>query len=483
MPARRRGRPPNKPIEVNHGDGIDINSKDFAIARNELYNRIIPGALIIPPEQARALMNVAKLNDVQFEILYNEYVNKQLEVNEQIPERPPNYAAQSITNNGNSMRYEIQNYVQLRPTDQLLSLEQFNNVANRWKTNDFDTKTLDEWYEEYKELFYNNPGTTTNVNVTGNPQMIAFRSKNKQKALQNEDKTRPVTDNKVPIKFNLKENKAKYQLHKTALPNTFLIDIMYCDKLLYLIAINVNTRYLFAELLNNKVGRNGYANGNLRTTDSVLRALDKMIEKGMKVKYLFGDGEKAFSSVNKEEIQRKYGITFQSVPRIYMGIYPSFMVKQNLRRKTDPMHNSLGIIDRVIRTIRDMAYNIKADVITPEIMNELVDQYNRAPHRTLSELAGFSVSPTDVENDSDLESFIIRRIIQNNYNVKSQPGYQLDAGQKVNVFNEKDTLMKRRTIVQPGEYTVTGYDNGVYQIQGEGLVQNIPRYKLRPKKE
>ena len=59
------------------------------------------------------------------------------------------------------------------------------------------------------------------------------------------------------------------------------------------------------------------------------------------------------------------------------------------RQKKDPMHSSLGIIDRVIRTLRDMAYNIKADVITPEIMEELVSQYNNAPHKTLLKLAGY----------------------------------------------------------------------------------------------
>ena len=482
MPARgRRGRPPNKTIEINHDK--PASPKIVEKAEEELNNKIYNNNSKLTREQARILAPVAKVNDVQFDILYDKYSRDYDIVKGTIPNPQPNYAAQSVTQNGSSMHYEISHYVQLRPDQPLLSLEQFANVIRDFKTYDYDTKTLDEWYQEYKDKFYDNPGTTTKYNTTGNPQMIAFRTKNKQEALQNEDKTRPVTDNHILTKFPLKENKAKYQLHKAAKPNTFLIDIMYCDRLLYLIAINVNTRYLYAEILNHKVGENGYANNNLRTTDSVLKALDKMIEKGMDAKYLFGDGEKAFNSVNKDDIRQRYGITFESVPRILMGNYPQFMVKQRKKMKYDPMHNSLGIIDRIIRTLRDMAYNIKVDVITPEIMNELVDQYNRAPHRTLSELAGFAVSPTDVENDSDLESFIIRRIVQNNYNVKSQPGYQLKDGQKVHVFNEKDTLMKRRTIVQPGDYTIKSYNKGVYQVEGEGIIQDIPRYKLLPKKD
>ena len=480
MPAKRGRKPKNQPV-INHDK--PATQKQCELAEETLNKKIYSNQHKLSREEARKLSQVAKLNDNQFDIIYENYSITYDTVNQSIPEPIPNYAQQSVTINGNDMEYEINNFVRQRINQPLLSIEQFQNVIRNWKTNNFETKTLDEWYEIYKQMFYENPGTTNNYETSGNLNMIAFRTKRKQKALQNKDKTRPVTDNKVPTKFLLNENKQQYQLHKSSRPRTFLIDIMYCDKLLYLIAINVNTRYLYAELLNHKVGANGYANGNLRSTGSVLNALDKMIEKGMKVKYLFGDGEKAFSSVNKEEIQQRYGIEFQSASRIYMGIYPSFMKKQNLKRKTDPMHNSLGIIDRVIRTLRDMAYNIKVDVITPDIMEELVKQYNNAPHRTLSELAGYSVSPKDVETNFDLEKFIVRRIMQNNYNVKSQPNYYLKPGTKVNVYNEKDTLMKRRTIVQPGEYVVNNYKDGVYEIKGEGLTQYIPRYKLRPKKD
>ena len=43
--------------------------------------------------------------------------------------------------------------------------------------------------------------------------------------------------------------------------------------------------------------------------------------------------------------------------------------------------------------------------------------------------------------------------------------------------------MKRRTIVQPGDYTIKSYNKGVYQVEGEGIIQDIPRYKLLPKKD
>ena len=258
---------------------------------------------------------------------------------------------------------------------------------------------------------------------------------------------------------------------------------MYCDQLLYIIAININTRYLYAELLNYRVGQNAYSHRSLRSKQSVLKAFKKMQDRGLKANYLSGDAEKAFLSLaNDEEIKEVAGIKWIPVKRLLMGHYPYFMPNMRKRQKKDPMHNSLGIIDRVIRTLRDMAYNIKVDVITPDVMNELVKQYNNAPHRTLSQLAGYSVSPIDVQKNKNLEKFIVRRICQNNYNVKNQPGFELQPNQEVYVYNEKDTLMKRRSITQPGNYVITGFEDGYYKIEGdEDSPQFIPRYKLLPK--
>jgi hypothetical protein len=62
-------------------------------------------------------------------------------------------------------------------------------------------------------------------------------------------------------------------------------------------------------------------------------------------------------------------------------------------RGTEPNHTSLSIIDRMIRTIRDMAYNLGADVITTNNWDHVLDEYNHTPHDRLTELAGFDVSP------------------------------------------------------------------------------------------
>ncbi len=465
--------PPKRKNIINHGE--DCSEDLYIKAHDTLMNKIFTNKKPLTKEDARNLKDLAVLSDAQFETIYGLYLEAL-----KIPsyEEQPQYKG----TDKDSMHYKIYEFVKLRLFDDLLTIEQFNNVIKGWDTSDFDKKNLNEWYEIYKERFYENPGATIQYsNPSANTNMIAFKSKNKIDALQNEDKSRPITENDSLNKFPLKKNK-KYQLHKVASPNSYLIDIMYCDKLLYLIAININTRYLFAELLNQKVGENGFSHNQLRTTKSVSNAFKKMLDKGMQVNYLSGDAEKAFLSMTKNELEKDYGIKWVPVKRMLMGHYPSFMPKMRKRQKEDPMHSSLGIIDRVIRTLRDMAYNIKVDVITPDIMEELVNQYNNAPHRTLSELAGYSVSPNDVQKNSNLENFIIRRICQNNFNVKSKPGFKLEENQKVYVYNEKDSLMKRRAITQPGEYVVKEFVNGVYKIEGdEDSPQYIPRYKLLPK--
>ena len=162
-----------------------------------------------------------------------------------------------------------------------------------------------------------------------------------------------------------------------------------------------------------------------------------------------------------------------------MGVYPDFMSREQKQAKTDPMHGSLGILDRVIRTLRDMAYNMQVGIIKPGIMKELVNQYNNAPHKTLSKYAGMEVTPKMVQDDKELEEFIVRRICQQNYEIMHRPGFKLDEGTSVKVYNEKDSMMKRRSIIQPGRFTVKGFKNGLYQVaDANNKIQLIPRYKI-----
>ena len=140
------------------------------------------------------------------------------------------------------------------------------------------------------------------------------------------------------------------------------------------------------------------------------------------------------------------------------------MKEASKKVKSEPLHSSLGLIDRVIRTIRDMAYNMEVEIITPDVMAEILKQYNHAPHKTLSKYAGFDVSPYMAQTNPDLEEFIVRRISAENYRIQSQPSFKLKPGTKVKVYNENSAMMKRRSKIQPGEYYVEEFKDGLYTV-------------------
>lgn len=67
-------------------------------------------------------------------------------------------------------------------------------------------------------------------------------------------------------------------------------------------------------------------------------------------------------------------------------------------------------------------------------------------------------------------------------------GFKLEKGSLVKLYNEKDSLMKRRSTVQPGRHIINGFKNGLYEVKDEvidpstGAAKNkthfIPRYKI-----
>ena len=411
--------------------------------------------------------------------IYNEYEREWNRLHSDDP-KPPKV---------DTFMDKLNKYV-VEHADELLTLEQFTRLTASWNRG---RKSIDQWYETYKQKFFKQPGTTIQYEETPLTNFIGYRSKDKINALQLMKPERKSVDTSIKASFPLKYNIKHYQLHKVALKNTWIIDLMFCDKLTYLVAINVNTRYLYVELVNDTINENERPDGlrtmseftktNTKRTTSFIRALQRMIDKGMNVEHLTGDGESAFNSkLANESFYHPRNIDFKPVPRQFMGAYPKFMKKEQKSVKTDPLHGSLGLIDRVIRTIRDMAYNMKIGVITPNIMNEIVNQYNNAPHKGLSKWAGFKVTPQMVNDDDELEELIVRKITRANYHIMNQSSFKLNEGTNVKVYNETDKMMKRRSIIQPGKFTVIGFKNGLYQVKGtingKNTTQLLPRYRL-----
>ncbi len=179
------------------------------------------------------------------------------------------------------------------------------------------------------------------------------------------------------------------------------------------------------------------------------------------VKNLIGDSEKVFWSQGMLELYRRNNIQWRIV---------------NSKRDG---HRQMTILDRVVRTIRDMNfkvhYNETTNVddapfsISPREMNRLAEVYNHTWHRTLSEAIGERITPYDVHYNEALERKIIRNARVANYVNQMQPGYILEVGQKVLVKNDNpETFQKRRTPYIPGIWEISERTGNMYVLVPAG---------------
>ena len=154
---------------------------------------------------------------------------------------------------------------------------------------------------------------------------------------------------------------------------------MKTGPLYYLLAINVNTKYLFAEPTNYELEEKE-DEGIISVSNTVKNgiicadAMIRLITNGWNLKYIESDGESSFNSdYVKEVVYEQYNIQYCRVRRNYKTQYPKFMTNEYKKwnNRTEPMHTSLVIIDRVTRTIQDIAFNLKIGVIRPNAMKKL----------------------------------------------------------------------------------------------------------------
>lgn len=327
--------------------------------------------------------------------------------------------------------------------------------------------------------------------------VIGFKNKNKENRLKELRPQMEIYRDFHTTSFPLKMNTKLYQLHRTAPRFSYIIDLMIEDRgfiksskekatFVYLLAMNINTRFLFVELLNKVINlqTNSYSKVDVKSSSSFLRGLNKMYEKGIRINHLVGDSEKCFWSYESQKFYDEIGVfDYWPVERQKKAQYPLFMkTKQSLNNKSEPSHNALGIVDRAIRTLRDMAFHMEIDVITPNIMESLVFQYNNAPHSTLTKYAGFPVTPFEAQCDIELEDLIVKNIARENYLIRERVGFYIPTGTRVKIYNEKDNMKKRRSVIQPGAFEIVAFSDGLYIVKNiiSEELQSVPRWKLSP---
>jgi hypothetical protein len=224
------------------------------------------------------------------------------------------------------------------------------------------------------------------------------------------------------------------------------MDIAFFGDFKYLIVVGTNNRYVWAiEILN-------------KEKETIKAALVKLLNfETFREKFpifIDCDGEKGFAFLNLD---------------------PDVVI---IKSKPNKFHNRLSIINRVIRTLRDYAYKAYKTTkdITPERLSQIVEHYNNYPHKTLSRLIGFNVSPRMVLFDLELEAFIAKKLFNTNMKERKK---KLEIGTNVMLCHPKKAHEKIRFIMEPGIYTVIDYENGMYEIEAEDKnKQVVPGFYL-----
>lgn len=310
----------------------------------------------------------------------------------------------------------------------------------------------------------------------------AYRTKSKTKALvpditeeELNDKEESMVKNYFPMKYN-----KRFMVHHLAPPGTFQMDLFFSGPYVYLLAINSASRKVFA-ICTNQYGLNP------KSTPQLIKAL-KDLMKVTAVRNIEMDGESAMYSNDMQLFLNANGITL---------------------RKCNDGHTQLALVDRFCRTLRDIFNNItngeyynqptgqtasSGNVITPEVMNAIVEIYNNAPHDTLNKVIRYrvvdddgnrySLTPNLVDSIPELQNIYYKNMMSMNYLQMTQDGYELPVGTLVSVYNERNSYMdKRRTVIRPKLYRVVERVGGMYKcvnVNDDTDVVVTSRIKLSP---
>lgn len=201
----------------------------------------------------------------------------------------------------------------------------------------------------------------------------------------------------------------------------------------FLIIINVNTRKLYAYPMNKK------------DTSAVLKALNKFVKQVKCVSCMTSDEDKAYVNPSVTSFMLQHQIDHQTT------------------FKND--HHRLGIINRAIKTLRDMSGERD---ITTESMKRLVKAYNNSTHSSIH------MKPNDMTEEKENEYIKMK---QDETDAIGH-SHDLAIGSVVRVMNDKSTMGKKRTNATNG-FIVDSKQGNKYIIKAkDNSAALYPRYKL-----
>ena len=234
-----------------------------------------------------------------------------------------------------------------------------------------------------------------------------YRSYNKLKSLYDNVDTNKI---KHYNNFNLSKSKQEFSLKAySTLTHTLIGDIFFDKASAFLLLIDVNTRFAYAYQLgqintteiinvdtNNKEFIMTYATRGRKTTSELIKAFNKHLVQHT-VNLLRFDGE---SAINSPTFQR-------------------YLSDHHIQFDPAHTHSSLGLIDRLSRTIRDIAFNLGyKGVFTQLQMDRILNFYNTSRHETLIQTLFQAypelkskypfISPLTLRSSKELETLYVK---------------------------------------------------------------------------
>ena len=237
--------------------------------------------------------------------------------------------------------------------------------------------------------------------------------------------------------------------------NTWFMDLLDNGKenepRYWFIFIGTNNRYGVALPLNSK------------NAEDVRDALLTFISEFSPAK-LTSDQEKAFMEKRNIELMKENNILLQTVP--------------------ERNHSSLSLIDRFIRTLRDMNRVVDGEInkqstdeefksFSIEKMDELIDIYNNTYHSAIK------CTPKEMFDNEELEKEYIFNCMDKHEKQKRIEDFELKENEFVRYVIDKDPLKKKRYNVSNESYKIVGKEGKHYILEAaDGTTMIKPRYKL-----
>ena len=250
--------------------------------------------------------------------------------------------------------------VEMYSNEATIEVKNASNIEREWK------KVLNKQsFQGNKEKF-----------ITPISNSIPFRSPMKIKSLYPNISSDEL---KLVKKYNNYKQTKQHQLKTLSKSqHVYMGDIFFTrnNKSAFLILINVNTRYVYAQQLGFTYVEK-YIDVDLQNEHIKLKYNTKNRKSVQVIK-------KAFEIILQQT--KIKGITFDGEPTIRSQEFNEFLKEHQIiiNDHTTMVRTSLNLIDRFCRTIRDMSFTSNREILTQEDMDEIIRMYNYCRHEGLT---------------------------------------------------------------------------------------------------